>query len=220
MGSTLSFGRVTLALLTAFVASVPGCNGDDDSMGGQAGASTCTSSGGPVEDGAVDMHCTDASGDPIVQSVGACQSDVAEGAAGAAGAGGGAGTSTDEEFVVLTSHQGADDDCKYDVSFTNGCVELNRPVTFTVKLTTRATGKAATGARPYSPEIYLADDPSHISPSFEITAPEKPSGTYAIGPIVFDRAGRWVVRFHFYETCSDVPEDSPHAHIAFYIDVP
>jgi hypothetical protein len=66
----------------------------------------------------------------------------------------------------------------------------------------------------------LADDPSHISPSFEITAPEKPAGSYAIGPIVFDRSGRWVVRFHFYETCSDVPPDSPHAHVAFYIDVP
>jgi hypothetical protein len=176
----------------------------------------CTSSGGPVEDGAVDMHCTDAAGDPIIQSVGACQSDVAGGSAGA----GGAGSDADEQFTVLTSHQGADDDCKYDVSFTNGCVELNRPVTFTVKLTTRATGKVATGARPYSPEIYFAADPSHISPSFEITAPEKPSGTYAIGPIVFDRSGRWVVRFHFYETCSDVPQDSPHAHIAFYIDVP
>jgi hypothetical protein len=37
---------------------------------------------------------------------------------------------------------------------------------------------------------------------------------------VFDQSGRWVVRFHYFETCSDVPEDSPHGHVAFYIDVP
>lgn len=221
MKQSFSSVRVATALVTAFLASVPGCNGDDDAMDGQAGATMCTSAGGPVEDGATDLHCTDSAGEPIVQSVGACQTDVGDGTAGAAGAGGTAGAGADdEEFTVLTSHQGADDDCKYDVSFTNTCVELNRPVTFTLKLTTRATGKPATGARPYFPEIYLAEDPSHISPSFEIKAPEKPSGSYAIGPIVFDRSGRWVVRFHFYETCSDVPPDSPHAHVAFYIDVP
>lgn len=218
MNPSPSFGRIAVAVLSAFVASVPGCKGDDDTTGGQAGTEMCTSSGGPIEDGVADTHCTDTSGDPIVQSVGACLTAVPEGTAGAGGVGGSNGA--DEEAGILTSHQGADDDCKYDVSFSNGCVELNRPVTFTVKLTTRATGKAATGARPYSPEIYLAADPSHISPSFELTAPEKPAGTYAIGPVVFDRSGRWVVRFHFYETCSDVPADSPHAHVAFYIDVP
>jgi len=37
---------------------------------------------------------------------------------------------------------------------------------------------------------------------------------------VFDKSGRWVVRFHFFESCSDVPDDSPHGHVAFYIDVP
>lgn len=222
MNPSLSFGRVAIAILTVVVTSVPGCKGDDDTTDGQAGAAMCTSAGGPVEDGAEDKHCMNAAGDPIIQDVGACLTGVPEGAAGAPGAGGaaGAGAADDEEFSVLTSHQGADDDCKYDVSFTNGCVELNRPVTFTVKLTTRATDKPASGARPYFPEIYLADDPSHISPSFEITAPEKPSGTYAIGPVVFDRSGRWVVRFHFYEACSDVPADSPHAHVGFYIDVP
>lgn len=178
----------------------------------------CLGAGGPVEDGAADTHCIDATGEPIIQSVGACRTGVAEGSAGAAGAGGAA--NDDEEYGILFSHQGADDDCKYDASFTNTCVELNQPVTFTVKLSTRATNEPATGARPYNPDVYLADDTSHISPSREIVATEKPAGTYAIGPIVFDRSGRWVVRFHFYETCSDVPPDSPHGHIAFYIDVP
>jgi hypothetical protein len=28
------------------------------------------------------------------------------------------------------------------------------------------------------------------------------------------------VRFHLHENCSDVPEDSPHGHAAFYVSVP
>jgi hypothetical protein len=39
------------------------------------------------------------------------------------------------------------------------------------------------------------------------------------GPLRFDRSGRWVVRFHFYEDCND-GESSPHGHIAFFVDVP
>jgi hypothetical protein len=210
-------GRVGVVVFAAFVASVPGCKGDDDSSGGQAGTTMmCTSPGGPVEDGAADTHCTNAAGDPIIQTVGKCETGAVVGTGGAGGAEG----SSDEAYTVLTGHQGSDDDCKYNVSFTNSCVALNQPVTFKVTLTTRSDGQPATGARPDSPEVFLADDPSHISPSREISAKESPKGTYSIAPIVFDQAGRWVVRFHFYETCSDVPHDSPHGHIAFYIDVP
>ena len=39
-------------------------------------------------------------------------------------------------------------------------------------------------------------------------------------PINFDAAGDWTVRFHFYETCNDAPEDSPHGHAAFFVHVP
>jgi len=180
-------------------------------------------SGGPVEDGSVDMHCVDASGDPIVQSVGACVRDIDKsgGMGGAGGADGAAGAGSEEATpAVLTSHQGADDDCKYDVSFTSSCIEVGHDATFRVTLTTRADASPATGAHPDSPEVYLESDPSHISPSVAITAPEDPPGTYTIGPIEFDQPGRWVVRFHFFETCSDLPPDSPHGHIAFYIDVP
>ncbi len=182
----------------------------------------CTNGGGPVEDGQSDTHCMASSGDPIVQTIGKC-TDTAEmsaDTAGAGGAGGAAGASGDEAYTVLTSHQGADDDCKYDVSFTTSCVTANQDVTFRVTLTSRADRTPATGAHPDSPEIFLADNPSHISPSIGITTTEDPPGTYAIGPVDFDQSGRWVVRFHFYESCSDVPADSPHGHIAFYIDVP
>src|SRR6266540_1855172 len=45
------------------------------------------------------------------------------------------------------------------------------------------------------------------------------SGKYAVGPITFDTAGRWTVRFHMYDECADAP-DSPHSHVAFYVEVP
>ena len=49
---------------------------------------------------------------------------------------------------------------------------------------------------------------------------EDPLGTYKIGPIVFDKPGRWVVRFHLFGTCDDALATSPHAHAAFFVDVP
>jgi hypothetical protein len=42
---------------------------------------------------------------------------------------------------------------------------------------------------------------------------------YEGGPLRFDQPGRWVVRFHFYESCND-SEVSPHSHVAFFVDVP
>jgi len=69
-------------------------------------------------------------------------------------------------------------------------------------------------------EVYLADDLTHISPSNDITSEETSPGVYEVGPVVFDRAGRWVIRFHYFDTCSELPVDSPHSHASFYIDVP
>jgi hypothetical protein len=226
VNSLRSLSRFGFSLLSALAFGAPGCATQKTNNGDQSSVA-CMNSGGPVENGSLDMHCVDStSGDPIVQSVGKCMRDIdksggmdssggAGGMDGAAGAGSG-----DETFAVLASHAGADDDCKYDVSFTSSCIEVGRDATFRVTLTARADGSPATGARPDSPEIYLESDPSHISPSVAITAPEDPMGTYTVGPIEFDQPGRWVVRFHFYETCSDLPPDSPHGHVAFYIDVP
>ena len=192
----------------------PACTGDDDAGNEPNSPMTCTGSGGPIEDGSVDTHCSDDSGKPIEQQVGKCASESDVGAAGAGGAG------EEEESEIHTSHLAQDDDCKYDVSFSVGCVELGTPATFTVKVDKRAAGGPASGDVPDNPEVYLESDSSHISPSNHIKAPEGPAGTYKIGPIVFDRPGRWVVRFHFFELCTDVPEDSPHGHVGFYIDVP
>lgn len=166
-------------------------------------AGECPSGQGPVA-GPAEAHCQEA------QAIGACVS-----AADAP-----AEEGEEEPFEVYNGREADDDDCKYRVSFDNTCVTLNEPVTFTLKLTRKLDGQAATGATPESPEIYLASDEDHVSPSNDITATEGPPGTYRIGPVIFDRSGRWVVRFHYFETCSDVPEDAPHGHVAFNFDVP
>jgi hypothetical protein len=199
------------ASLFAFAALVgPACSSDDDAS--PPASATCTGSGGPVEDGTTDTHCIDASGDAINQVIGKCVTEVGEGGA--------AGAPADESYVVHTGHVAQDDDCKYNISFTVGCVKVNTPVTFAVTIDKRVAGGPATGDVPNSPEVYLESDPSHISPSNNINAPEGPPGTYKIGPILFDVSGRWVIRFHFFEECSDLPADSPHGHVAFYVDVP
>jgi hypothetical protein len=170
----------------------------------------CVGGGGPVS-GPADTHCTDEAGMAVVQSIGSCQT----GADVAAQAG---EDDELEEFGVFYGSQAYDDGCKYRVSFTHSCIERDRPVTFDVTLLRNSDGMPASGAMPNTVEAYMED--GHISPSNRFTGPERPAGQYAIGPVEFDRPGRWVVRFHFFETCSDIPPDSPHGHTAFYIDVP
>ena len=207
------FSSVGALLLGASLVA-PACSNDDD-VSPPATGGMCTASGGPVEDGAVDMHCIDDSGKAITQAIGKCVTESSMGAAGAGGA------PEEEPYDVHTTSSAQDDDCKYNVSFSVDCLELNKPATFTVKVEKRAApGGPMTGDDPKSPEVYLADNPSHITPSNKIEAPEGPAGTYKVGPVVFDESGRWVVRFHFNEECSDTPEDSPHGHVAFYVDVP
>lgn len=124
------------------------------------------------------------------------------------------------EHPIQNGREADDDNCKYHVRFENTCVAVDQPVTFTLSLTRLVDGMPGAGANPAFPEIYLADDPTHLSPSNDIRADERSPGTYEIGPVVFDRTGRWVVRFHYFDTCSEIPADSPHSHVAFYIDVP
>jgi hypothetical protein len=238
----MTFTRGSLGL-SAFVAIAglsvtPACTSDDDAA---APATKCTSTGGPVA-GAEDMHCVDDGGKQVVQTIGKCNPD-GSGAAGADGGGGATGTDgagghdehdheradggtdsgtgpDDEEYAVRYGSESADDDCKYDTSFSTTCLEVGKNVTISLTLRQRATGNPGNGGHPDSPEIFLADKPSHISPSNSIKATEGPLGTYQIGPVVFDQPGRWVIRFHYFESCSDIPPDSPHGHVAFYVDVP
>jgi hypothetical protein len=196
-------------MLIALASSGAACSSDDDPSGSAMQPGSCEGGGGPVMSTMPDDHCKDSSGMDITQEVGMCVSSADEDAV----------AGDEEEYGTYFGSEGNDDDCKYRVSFTHTCIKLNEPVTFSLQLTHKSDGTVATGANPSHPEIFLADS-SHPSPSNRISAPEGPDGTYQIGPIVFDRSGRWVVRFHFFEGCSDIPKDSPHGHASFYIDVP
>jgi hypothetical protein len=204
--STAAVQAISWGLL-ALAGAGAACSDEED-----RGAPVCVGGGGPVA-GEADSHCVADDGTSIVQRIGACttaavggQEDREEG-------------DPEEELGVFYGREANDDDCKYRVSFTSSsCIVQNQPVTFNVTLRRNEDGSVATGAMPSTVEAYMED--GHISPSNTFSGPERTPGTYAIGPVVFDRPGRWVVRFHFFETCSDIPEDSPHGHTAFYLDVP
>jgi hypothetical protein len=167
--------------------------------------------GGPVP-GALDDHC--AAVTPIVVSQASCHP---------AGSTADADAGTDEESPVLYNAAGDDDDCKYHVSFTSTPVRLNQNVAFTVTATLldpAANGAPATGAN-IQIESYLADNPFVLIPNTGVATTESGvSGVYKISPVKFTASGQWVVRFHLYEDCADLNDDSPHGHIAFLLDVP
>ena len=166
--------------------------------------------GGPVS-GLSDAHCAGVT--PIVVNAASCQ------ATGSTTVDPG---TTDDEAPVLYNAEGDDDDCKYHVSFTTTPVRLNANVTFDVTATLLASpGTPATGAD-IQIESYVSDNQFHVLPNTGSVTAETPanSGKYQIGPVKFDASGRWVVRFHLHEDCSDLTDDSPHGHVAFYVDVP
>jgi hypothetical protein len=198
--------KPVLCALLALVCGGAACSDTDE-------PAACLAGSGPVS-GAADTHCQGPQG-PIVQEIGMCLTGAAAAASEAD-----AEAEEEESFGVFYGTEADDDDCKYHMQFASSCAALNQPVTFSLKLTTKSDGDPATGAAPRNLEVYMADDPEHVSPSNDIESKESPGGNYEIGPVVFDRAGRWVVRFHVFDTCSDVPEDAPHGHAAFYFDVP
>ena len=122
-----------------------------------------------------------------------------------------------EYGATMYNAEGDDDDCKYHVSWKSTAVKENAGVTFDVNAIRRVDGQPATGANVVL-EVFL--NVVHPTPSVNITNTESPGGNYKVGPVIFDAPGKWTVRFHFYETCSDLPEDSPHGHAAFYVNVP
>jgi hypothetical protein len=228
-------------MLTA-LAIVSGASCSSSSSGGTATATGPV--GGPVA-GPADTHCA---GQPDgVSNPAACLSpDTSTGAAGAAdSAGGAAGSGTpsaggaasapdcnlahdasDGDTMYNTS--GDDDDCKYHVSWTSTPIRKGQNVTFTVTASTKAgaplerISAQKPGATALSQiEPYIPCEPTHFPPGADLRAPitEMMPGVFSVGPIVFDKSGRWVVRFHFYEECVD-SETSPHGHAAFFVDVP
>ena len=207
------------------------------SSGGGANASqpaavTCASPGGPAP-GPQDAHCT-AGGMDTKQptDLASCHPDVAApaddgGSAGDDGGGPGDGGPTGDcepsSFgPSMYGYQGSDDDCKYDVKWSSTPVcEGGNGVYFTVSATKRVDNSPLTGANPYIESVQACVHPSPNPPAPAMTMTEETTpGTYKIGPIVFDKPGVWIVRFHFYGSCDDGLPTSPHGHAAFFVNVP
>lgn len=237
-----------LAVVAACSSSTSGGGGSSPSLGSVPGilepdASVCSSPGGPVS-GPDDTHCWEPDGGAIVQPTtqAACYADAAAGGGGGddgggmsadaalPGDGGDAGMPDigncgDPDYgPTMYNDHGGDDDCKYDVAWTSSPICLNQPVYFTVIVTHRTDGTALTGANPRPDVVLDCDHPIPNGPDGKPTAraqsPEIAPGTYVVGPVVFDKSGKWVFRFHFREECLDNSAESPHGHAAFYVNVP
>jgi hypothetical protein len=152
--------------------------------------------------GAADKHCYDDGGAHFV-TVDPSQCTAA----------GGSTADYGETMYGLTAN---DDDCKYAVSYTVDPICRNAGTYFIVTLKDATTGVAVPMAKTRA-EVFLGD--THPAPNSGATFVESPAGVYKVGPIVFDAAGTWTVRFHFFEDCND-SETSPHGHAAFFMDVP
>jgi hypothetical protein len=175
--------------------------------------------------GVPDMHCTGVA--PIVVQADSCHPPATDAGSGEPDVDGGA---TPEFGDTIYNSSGADDDCKYSLSFTDSpAVKVNEPMTFKLVLKKLADGSPASGAvdghgNGVDIQGFMASSATHTLPNTtpSMSAIETPanSGVYTISPVEFDAPGHWVIRFHLFEQCSDSVEDSPHGHGAFFFDVP
>jgi hypothetical protein len=186
----------------------------------------CSSSSSPtavdggvgIVTGAIDNHCSAVT--PILTSQASCH--PADAGAPAADAGAPDDAGAEPMAPVLFNAEADDDDCKYHVKFSTTPVLKNQNVTFNVTVTKLAENNAPATNADVVIESFLADNDLHPIPNNGTKTTESPaaSGKYTVTPVKFDASGRWVVRFHFYENCEDLLEDSPHGHVAFFYDVP
>jgi hypothetical protein len=209
------------AVLLGAAALLAGCSDDETgATGGQGGAAACAAPGGAVS-GAKDAHCG-AKAQPTTEA--SCK--PSEGGAGGMGTGGqaqaggaGGGGEEEEEYPDPEfNNEGDDDDCKYHVTWSSTAICENSDITFTVKATKKADAEAPLAGGSVDIEAFLTE--THPAASVGEGSETATAGTYAIGPVRFDKPGKWTVRFHFDEECSDEPEDSPHSHVAFWVNVP
>jgi hypothetical protein len=197
-----SASSLSLGLLVVALATTSACT--SKSNAGPEGTSVT---------GALDTHCGSKT-----QTVDSATCHAAPADAGAAPADD-AGTAPPDEDVygpTLYNAEGDDDQCKYHAKWTVSGARNGGDATFTLIATSKADGKPLTGAHPRA-EVFL--DETHPAPNTDQRATETSPGTYTVGPIKFDAAGKWTVRFHFSEECND-GDESPHGHIAFFVSVP
>ena len=185
-----------------------GCGGSSTPADGGL---TCVSPGGPVS-GPADSHCTASQATSAVS----CGPMPADGGHDHGGMVMDGGMAEEPLPAAVFNAEADDDDCKYHVKWTASTVCQSGDVYFNVTATKKTDGSALQGANPRL-EVYL--DESHPAPDSNQAATETAPGVYRVGPIRFDAAGRWTVRFHFFADCSDLPPDSPHSHVAFFLQV-
>ena len=170
--------------------------------------------GGPVM-GPQDSHCQEAGGLTIqVTDQNACHATV-----DMAGDMPDGGTEDEPDYgETMFNSRGYDDDCKYLVNFYSTPIRRGQAVTL-YATAINATNRSAVRGANIRAEIFLSD--THPAPNSNTQTTEQGEvGSYVIGPVLFDASGRWTVRFHLYEDCSDALPESPHGHAAFFVDVP
>ena len=215
----LSFSFAALALTGAL--SGAACSSSDTTGTTGTGGGHTGDPGGPVM-GAPDTHCGTKS---QATSAAACHpapgtgggSSTSTGTSTGAGGTTGAGGEASEYGETLLNAEADDDDCKYHLAWTSTDIYQNTDVTFTVVASTKSDSKPLVAGE-LEAEAFLND--THPAPNSESKVTETSAGTYKIGPVRFDKAGKWTVRFHIHEDCSDLSEDSPHGHVAFFVNVP
>jgi hypothetical protein len=202
-----------LLVCTLFSVAVVGCGGSsnksgaDMSAGADLAANSCVNGGGPVT-GPADRHCyDDGGGEFLTYDPTQCTVD----------AGDDSGDGGSDFGTTMYGTSGNDDDCKYFVSYTVAPVCENEGISFNVTLEDATTLAPITYMGDVRIEAFLSD--THPANTAATTSTLTAPGVYKIGPVAFDAAGQWTVRFHFFENCTDSPT-SPHGHAAFYIQVP
>lgn len=165
--------------------------------------------GGAVS-GAADTHCLgDAGRIAVATHPAAC--DPGPGATGADA------TSAPAFGDTRFNHEADDDDCKYHVSWSSTPIRRAEDVSFELTASRTVDDQPAVGAAPWA-EVYL--DSTHPAPNTMQEGEEESPGLYRVGPIRFDAPGIWTMRYHLYSDCVDLSADSPHGHVAFYVEVP
>jgi hypothetical protein len=197
---------------TAALVAVAGAGGS----GAACSSSSSSSSGGTGQQstaaavtGAQDNHCV-MQGTVAVDPA-QCTADAGGDDGGDDGGGGNGGFGD-----TMYNAEGDDDDCKYHVKWTSSPVTENADVNFVVTATNKIGGSPVTGS-PVRAEVFL--DQHTPAPNTNQNSSEGAAGVYTVGPVRFNKPGKWTVRFHLHEECTDSPT-SPHGHAAFYVQVP
>jgi hypothetical protein len=186
----------------AVTGSTSGTGGSGGASGASGGADTAGSGGAAGLDGSSDAGGPDddaeaACGGPVPTSIADTHCATPDGGRG----------------DLVGAHDGTeadDDNCLFHVKMTVPCVTSSQPVNLTFEMWNLGTTNPATGAAPY----IEATIGYHPAPNTNPMTTET-DGAYTIGPILFDRTGRWTITFHFYDA---IP--SMHSHVSFHLDVP